>query len=70
MVAQHKRERTQVCVNALRRDLLEFGIEASDDAIFGAWERHSESQSAGWLALYSDAEANVRALVKNFDIDR
>ncbi len=70
LVAQHKRERTQACINTLRRDLLEFGIETSDDAIFGAWERHSDSHSAGWLALYGNAEANVRELVKYFDIDR
>ncbi len=69
LVAQHKREWTQACVNSLRRDLLEFGIEVSDDAIFGAWERYSDSNSAGWLALYGDAETNVRALVKHLDID-
>ena len=67
MVAEHKREWTQACVDVLRADLLQFGIEASDDVIFGAWERHSDSHSAGWLSLYGDAEANVRALVKHFD---
>ena len=68
LVAEHKREWTQACVDVLRADLLQFGIEASDEVIFGAWERHSDSQSAGWLSLYGDAEANVRALVKHFDI--
>ena len=68
LVAQHKREWTQACVDVLRADLLQFGIEASDDVIFGAWERHSDSHSAGWLSLYGDAEANVRALVKHLNI--
>ena len=69
LVAEHKREWTQTCVDVLRADLLQFGIEASDDVIFGAWERHSDSHAAGWLSLYGDAEANVRALVQHFDIE-
>jgi hypothetical protein len=68
-VAQHKREWTQACVDRLRADLLSFGIEASDEAIFGAWERHSDSYCAGWTSIYDHAEDNVRALVAHFDFD-
>jgi hypothetical protein len=68
-VAEHKREWPQACVETLRANLLSFGIEASDDAIFAAWERHSDSFCAGWISIYDNAEQNVRALVAHFDFD-
>jgi hypothetical protein len=68
LVAQAKRKRTKACVDVLRADLLTFGIEATDDTIFGAWERHSETHSAGWLSLYGNADDNVRALLHHLDL--
>jgi hypothetical protein len=68
VVAQDKREWTKGDVNILRADLLFFGVEASDDSIFGAWERHSDSHSAGWLGLYGNADDNVRALLHYLDV--
>jgi hypothetical protein len=55
-------------VDVLRADLLLFGVEASDDAIFGAWERHSDSHAAGWLGLYGNPDDNVRALLHHLDV--
>lgn len=68
LVAQAKRKRTKACVDVLRADLLQFGIEATDDTIFGAWERHSDTHSAGWLSLYGNADDNVRALLHQLDV--
>ena len=68
VVAQEKREWTKADVEVLRSDLLLFGIEATNDAIFGAWERHSDSHAAGWLSLYGNADDDVRALLQHLDI--
>ncbi len=67
--ALQKRERTKGCVDVLRDHLLQFGIEATDDAIFAAWERHSDGHAASWLVLYDNATDNARALMSHLDLE-
>jgi hypothetical protein len=65
---QVKREWAQGDVETLRANLLQSGIDASYDTVFGAWERYSDSHAAGWLQLYDRPEDNVRALLQCLDL--
>lgn len=55
-------------VARLQAALAARGIVADADVVFAAWERHSETHAAGWLALYEDDADNCAALLTHLDL--
>jgi hypothetical protein len=56
-------------INRLRRALSGAGIVADDATIFDAWSRHSDEHAASWLSLYHSDADNLKALLKQVDLD-